>query len=87
MLLDAVNGANEECVLKDTIVNLALALVLEIRRIMSFNTLPFFYPQEDKPSGRPPVQSMFKVRSRTSFPITLLRSVVVYDFVFSLAKC
>ena len=27
-----------------------------------FNTLPFFYPHKDKPSGRPPVYSMFIVR-------------------------
>ena len=34
------------CVLKHTIVSLALALVLKIRRIICFNTLGFLVSQE-----------------------------------------
>ena len=62
-------------VFKDTMVSLALALVLESRRIMSLNTLPFYAsrlsPETYHPVGRPHLQ-FITVFCRVAFPINTL---------------
>ena len=60
-------GGSGECVLKQTVQILEVA---SVGQPICFNTLPFFYPHKDKPSGRPPVYWMFQVPSEvlvTSF--------------------
>ncbi len=44
-----------------------------------FNTLPFFYPHKDNPSGRPPVCPMFYVRGRVL--VTLYSHVAILTIV------
>ena len=46
------------CVLKSTVCDISVHV-----SSMLFNTLPFSLPQKEVPSGRPPVCSMFYVRS------------------------
>jgi len=42
-----------------------------------FNTLPFFYPHKDNPSGRPPVHCIFIVGS--SVLVTVIYSTLLLN--------
>ena len=68
-----VSRVTRECVLKSTTHLLAQFDC----SAMLFNTLPFFYPHKDNPSGRPPFYWMFIVPSEvlvTSLHTVLLKT-------------
>jgi len=56
---------------------LALALVLESRRIKCFDTLGFFCLQEDNPSPRPPICNCLKCVAGSRFLSPLHESTVL----------